>query len=172
MEKQERVSPYAFLFPCYRPFLCQPTFKRNEGRVAWQIAQECEATCTTIHPFTCFFSLHILLPVLPYPLAPLSMPSYGLWIHLQIKQIYHSVMEAGKEGRLWNALALRAGKGSKRTATLSHTFPAAPALAFSDSVCLSVFLIHAIPPQPPLIHSCLTCTNQTHLSHQRANPAA
>lgn len=98
-------------------------------------------------PLVIFFSPHPA--VLPYPLAPLSIPSYVLWIHLQIKQIYHSVMEAGKGGRLWNALALREGKGSKRSATLPHTFPAAPGLALSGSVCLSVFLI-AMPPQPCL----------------------
>lgn len=59
-------------------------------------------------------------------------------------------MEAGKGGRLWNALALRAGKGSKRSATLPRTFPAAPALALPSSVSVSVFMIHAVPQQPPL----------------------
>lgn len=59
-------------------------------------------------------------------------------------------MEAGKGGRLWNALALRAGKGSEHSATLPRTFPAVPALALSGSASLSVFMIHAIPQQPPL----------------------
>lgn len=96
------------------------------------------------------FSFHILLTVLPYPPAPLSMPSCVLWIHLQIKQIYHSVMEARKGGRLWNALAPRAGKGSEHGASLPRTFPAAPALALSGSGSLSDFMIHAMPQQPPL----------------------
>lgn len=102
-----------------------------------------------------------------YPLAPFPMPSYVLWIHLPIKQIYHSVMEAGKGGRLWNALALRAGKGCVHSAMLPRSFPAAPALAPSAQ---SVFMIHALPQQPPsIIHSCPTCTNQTHPSHQTAH---
>lgn len=78
------------------------------------------------------------------------MPGYVLWIHLQIKQIYHSVMKAGKGGRLWNALALRAGKGCVHSAMLPCAFPAAPALALSSSVCLSVLMIHTRPQLPPL----------------------
>lgn len=59
-------------------------------------------------------------------------------------------MEAGKGGRLWNVLALRAGKGSEYRVTLPHTFPGVPALAFSGSACVSVFMIHTMPQQSPL----------------------
>jgi len=49
----------------------------------------------------------------------------------------HGGREAGRGGRLWNALALRAGKGAKHSATLPRTFPAAPALSLSaQPACL------------------------------------
>lgn len=120
------------------PFLCQPDFTRNEWWVVGQIIQECKATCTNIHPFSLrvfLFTSHLPFPI---PLPPfLLMPSSVLRIHLKIKHIYHSATDAGKGGSVWNALALREGKG----AMLPCMLPAVPFLAFS--VSLHVFLFHA-----------------------------
>lgn len=95
-----------------------------------------------------FFSLFLFTSHLSFPIPfnpPHFMPSSVLRIHLQIKQIHHSVKEAGKGGRLWNALALRVGKGSEHSATLPCIFPAVPALAFLGSVSCN-----AMPLQPSL----------------------
>lgn len=127
------------------PFLCQPAFLM-EWRVVGVPNYPGVQSHMYQHPtfFSPFFPLHIPF-VLPYPHPPplYSMPSSVLRIHLQIKQIYHSVIEAGKGGRLWNALALRAGKGSEHSATHPCILPAVP-------VSSHVFMIHAMPLQPPL----------------------
>lgn len=124
--------------------------KGMKGRLCAKLSRSAKSTSILLSPPTPPFSpVYILLPVLPYPFAlALSLPRCVLWIHLQIKQIYHSVTEAGKGGRLWNALAVRAGPGSQHSATPPRTFPAAPALALS----LFVFMIRAVPlsaPAPP-----------------------
>ena len=143
----------SFCPSCYKPSL--PSFstlhsKGMKGRWYNKLSRSVKPRVPKfILPLLLFFPLHILLPpVLPHPLAPLSMPGCVLWIHLQIQQIYHSVMEAGKGGRLWNALALGAGKGSKQTATLLRTFPAAPSPA--QSACLFSWSTRcpSIPPYP------------------------
>lgn len=149
-KKQGRATHMSFYSSSDRPSLSLPAcISKKEWRAGGMPNCSWVQSHVYQHPSTYSppFFPHILLSVLPYPL---SMPSCVLWIHLQIKQIYHSVMEAGKGGRLWNALALRAGKGSEHSATLPRTFPAVPALALSGSASLSVFMIHAIPQQPPL----------------------
>lgn len=86
------------------PFSDRLRFTRNELWVASQIIQERKAACSW-HPS--------FLTASP---------------HLQIKQIYHSVMGAAEGGRggggLWNALALTAGMG----AALPCVLPTAPVL--------------------------------------------
>lgn len=79
-----------------------------------------------------------------------SMPNSVLRIHLQIKQIYHSVTEAGKGGRLWNALAPGAGKGSEHCAMLPCVLPCCTLLhLLSLILALRAFMIHAVPLEPP-----------------------
>ncbi|MEQ2206256.1 hypothetical protein XENOCAPTIV_026598 [Xenoophorus captivus] len=71
-------------------------------------------------------------------------------------------MKARKGGRLWNALAQRAGKGSVQSAMLPRTFPAVSAPALSDSACLTVFTDHNTPQQPHLSIPVIPCTSHAH----------
>lgn len=96
---------------------------------------------SSLHPACPSFSSH---PTPPYPTH--SMPNSVLRIHLQIKQIYHSVTEAGKGGRLWNALAPGAGKGSEHCAMLPCVLPCCTLLHL-----LSLILsLRAPPPNLPM----------------------
>lgn len=136
----------------------------------WYAKLSGSARPTSIPLLPLFLSPHPLACPSPSPCPALSMPSFALWIHPQIKQIYHSVTEAGKGGRLWNALAVWAGKGSEHGAPLPRTFPTAPALALSCSV--SLFCFHdpcnAPPAAPPYPVPVLPVPTQAHVSADQA----
>lgn len=114
-------------------------------------------------------SPHPTCPSLTPPPPPQSLPSGVLRIHLQIKQIYHSVTEAEKGGSVWNALAQTAGKGPKRSAMPPCMLPCCPCSCLLRLALFACFHDPRSAPAASLTHYCLTCTNQTHLSQQSSS---
>ena len=171
MEKAKGTNTrMALTFSGYRPSLPLPACISKGMKGGWYAKLSGSARPTSIPLLPPFLSPYPPACPSPFPCPALSMPSFALWIHPQIKQIYHSVTETGKGGRLWNALAVRAGKGSEHGAPLPRTFPAAPALALSGSVSLFCFhdLCDAPPAAPPYPFPVLPVPTQARVSADQA----